>query len=479
MTIYPIRQGGMAGGEVMRSLTIKLGVSALLVILAVSSLPFIGLTTSAEDDATGVIIDFGYWDVVWTEMTFQEDWDAVRALEEACDMNSLPLVFSDETKTHLVSINGQLNLYGVTWGLYVIDDEGLWKAVEDYHSVNAYDEGIICWARSSGPDSVIPATDQTGFNYYGYARDGISLKSNEPLRVVSLAPSITETVAAVGGVDYLVGTDYYSNYPQEVVDRQNSGKIEIVGGYTDPNYEWIINADPDIVICDGGTGEHVSMANKLRKSGVDCVVLYNATDVEKLYDNMWIVASAMGVSGNANKAITSAKNTIDVVTSIAGFQVVERVFASLGVEPSPWTSGSDTFLSDLIGKAGGVNVFDASKSSWFMVNKEQIHKNDPSAIVIIYDSREITTEEEYQAIIDNLDPLWKETRAYRNGEIYIFSGDSADILSRPGPRLAQAAELLAKAFYPDNFLDRDPLDSVPQFFGDDYEQYLKYQYEAS
>lgn len=461
----------------MKSLTIKLGVSALLIILAVSSLPFIGVTTSAEDDASGVIIDFGYWNVIWTEMTFMDDWDAVRALEEACDMNSLQLVFGDDTKTNIVSIDEQLNLYGVEWGLYVID-EGSWKAIDDYHSINAKDAGIICWARASGPESVIPATDQTGFNYYGYARNGISMKSGEPLRVVTLAPSITETVASVGGIDYIVGTDLYSNYPEEVVKRQDNGTISIVGGYTDPNYEWIINMDPDVVICDGGTGEHISMANKLRKSGVDCVVLYNATDVESLYDNMWIVASTLGISDNASKAITATKDTIDVVTSISGSQVKERVFVSLGTEPSPWTSGSDTYLSDVIGKVGAVNVFDKQKSSWFMVNKEQIHAKNPSAIVIILDSREIKTEEEYEEIIENLDPIWKETRAYMNGEIYIFSGDSADILSRPGPRLAQAAELLAKAFYPENFLDRDPLDSVPKFFGNDYELYLTYQYEV-
>lgn len=462
---------------IMRSLTIKLGVSALLVILAVSSLPFIGVTTSAEDDATGVIIDYGYWDVVWTEMTFSEGWDAVRALEEACSMNSISVVFSDETKTKIISINGQLNLYGVVWGLYVIED-GSWKAVEDYHSVDAQEAGVVCWARASGPESVIPATDQTGFNYYSYARNGISIKSGEALRVVTLAPSITETVASVGGIDCIVGTDLYSDYPEEVVKRQKNGTISIVGGYTDPNYEWIINMDPDVVICDGGTGEHVSMANKLRKSGVDCVVLYNATDVERLYDNMWIVASTLGMSNNANKAITATKDTIDVVTSISGSQVKERVFVSLGTEPSPWTSGSDTYLSDVINKVGAVNIFDKQKSSWFMVNKEQIHAKNPSAIVIILDSREIKTEEEYEAIIEGLDPIWKETRAYQNGEIYIFSGDSADILSRPGPRLAQAAELLAKAFYPENFLFRDPLDSVPKFFGNDYEQYLTYQYKV-
>lgn len=185
--------------------------------------------------------------------------------------------------------------------------------MEDYHSVNASDAGIVCWARAGGAEDVIPGVDQSGFNYYSYARDGFSLRTGEKIRVVTLAPSITETVAAIGGLDHVVGTDLYSNYPEEVIKRQEKGDISIVGGYTDPNYEWILKLDPDVVICDGDTGEHVSIANKLRKSGVDCVVLYDATDVEKLYDNIWITASAFGLSKNAHNAIEGAKETIDTL----------------------------------------------------------------------------------------------------------------------------------------------------------------------
>ena len=458
----------------VRALRIKLEISSIIVVLAMASLPLIGLTSSAEDDARGVVIDFGYWDVVWTEMVFQEDWDAVDALEKACEMNGFSVVFGDAGKTSIVSINGQLNLYGVTWGLYVLDGGG-WRQVEDYHSVNASDAGIVCWARAGGAEDVIPGVDQSGFNYYSYARDGFSLRTGEKIRVVTLAPSITETVAAIGGLDYVVGTDLYSNYPEEVTKRQEKGDISIVGGYTDPNYEWILKLDPDVVICDGGTGEHVSIANKLRKSGVDCVVLYDATDVEKLYDNIWITASALGLSKNAHNAIEGAKETIDTVTGIVGIHSAERVFVSLGVEPSPWTSGSNTFMSDLISKAGGNNIFDGQKSSWFMVSKEQIYQKQPTAIIVIYDSAEITTDEQYQTLLDGMDAVWKETSAYKNGEVYVFSGASADILSRPGPRLAEAAELLAKVFYPENFIERDPLDIVPNYFGDDYVDYLKYQ----
>ncbi len=165
----------------VRALRIKLEISSIIVVLAVASLPLIGLTSSAEDDARGVVIDFGYWDVVWTEMVFQEDWDAVDALEKACEMNGFSVVFGDAGKTSIVSINGQLNLYGVTWGLYVLDGGG-WRQVEDYHSVNASDAGIVCWARAGGAEDVIPGVDQSGFNYYSYARDGFSLRTGERIR---------------------------------------------------------------------------------------------------------------------------------------------------------------------------------------------------------------------------------------------------------------------------------------------------------
>ena len=114
--------------------------------------------------------------------------------------------------------------------------------MEDYHSVNASDAGIVCWARAGGAEDVIPGVDQSGFNYYSYARDGFSLRTGEKIRVVTLAPSITETVAAIGGLDYVVGTDLYSNYPEEVIKRQEKGDISIVGGYTDPQ----LRMDPEI-----------------------------------------------------------------------------------------------------------------------------------------------------------------------------------------------------------------------------------------
>lgn len=458
----------------MKSVKIKLLASFMCLILILAITPFMGLTTAAQDTRQGVMIDFGYWDVNWTEMSFTEEINGIEALEAACHINDYEFVYLDKDAGTIYSINGQINLDGKEWAMYLQTADG-WELALDPYAVNAADYDLICWARAGGVDDLIPGTDYTGFNYYSYASDGKTLTTGEDLKIISLAPSITEMVAAVGGTQYLIGTDLYSNYPQEIIDKKDNDEISVVGGYTDPSYEWIIKLNPDLVLCDGGVGEHLNMANKLRKSGIDCVVLYNGTDIGTLYDNLWIVAAALGIEENANSVINSLRGTINDIKGIIGVQANKRVFVALSADPSPWTAGSETYMNDLIVTVSGKNIFQNQASSWFMVSKEQISLKQPEVMIIIVDSREISTDEEYQKILDSIDRMWRETPAYRNGEVYVFSGSSADLLSRPGPRLAEAAELIGKILHPDPFLKRDPLDLMPKYFDSDYQQYLKHQ----
>jgi iron complex transport system substrate-binding protein len=456
----------------MRSIGIKLTVSAVIALMIVASMPFIGLTESSRDSKEGLVLDFGYWNIEWIDMSFTPGMDGFGALEEACHIKGYSVTRLEDGTVY--AVNDQENLVGIKWTMYVMDGSK-WR-VADPASVKASDYRLISWARSGGVESLVPATDSSGFGYYSYAEDGVSLITGRGMRVVTLAPSITETVVAIGGLGCIIGTDLYSNYPQAIVDGHNDGSIAITGGYTDPNYEWIVKLAPDLVLCDGSVGQQVTLADKLRKSGIDCVVLYDAVDIGAMYDNLWIAASALGMSANANKAIAELRSTISVVSGIAG-DTNTRVFAALSADPSPWTAGSNTFMSDLIASAGGRNVFDSQSSSWFMVSKEQIYAKQPQVIIII-STKEITGEEEYQGILDSLDPVWKSTPAYQNGEVYVFSGTAGDVLSRPGPRLAEAEELLCKILNPEAFEQRDPLDTVPKYFGNDYHYYLKYQKEV-
>ena len=254
----------------MQASTIKLVSAGIIAILAATGISVIGFTADSVDAKQGVMIDFGYYEVDWIEMEFPEGMTGDQALDAACAERSYPIVKDPDGSVY--SVNSKTELEKVEWGMYVLDSSGNWSPVADPSGYDVSKEKIISWARTGVGSAMMPAVDQTGFTYYSYAKFGKN-PMGEDLKIVTLAPSVTETVCAVGGLDYIVGTDRYSDYPNGLVSRQNNGRISIVGGYTDPNFEKVVAENPDIVFLDGGTGEHVTMADKFRKSGINCVVL--------------------------------------------------------------------------------------------------------------------------------------------------------------------------------------------------------------
>ena len=293
-----------------------------------------------------------------------------------------------------------------------------------------------------------------------------------------MAPSVTETVCAIGGLDYIVGTDRYSDYPNGLVSAQNSGRISIVGGYTDPNFEKVVAENPDIVFLDGGTGEHVTMADKFRKSGINCVVLYNAVTTDDLLKNLWICASALGFPERGNDYITVVSEAINNICRIADLQD-KKVFVALGVSDSPYTAGSGTYVTNMLESLGARNIFANDSNSWFMASKETVYERQPDIIIIIHDAEQITSQREYRTLLSHFNDLWKRTPAYANGEVYVFSGDAASLLSRAGARLPESLELLAKIMDPESFINEDPTDVVGvKYYNDSYNDpdngYLRY-----
>ena len=451
----------------MEAIRIKLLASVAIILVVAASLPFVGLTESSADDRAGLVLDFGYWEAEWIEMPLAPGDTGDGVIARACAMKGYQLVRLDDGSVY--SVDKKENLIGVRWGFYVLEG-GKWKDADPASDIGGY--RLVSWARASGAEAIIPGADYDGFGYYSYAEGGRSLRTGESLRVVTLAPSITESVVAVGGLKHIVGTDLYSDYPAAIRERKASGEIKKVGGYIDPNYESIIDVEPDLVFCDGGVGQHVIMADKLRKAGVNCVVLYDAVGIGAMYDNLWIIASALGMSDSARDLVVKLRGSIDIVSGIAG-ETNKRVFAALSADPSPWTAGSDTFMSDIIANAGGRNVFESQSSSWFMVGKEQIYIKQPQVIIVLSASN-VDGDSGYDKLLDRLDPMWKSTPAYENGEVYVLYGEAADVMQRPGPRLAEATELVAKILNQEAFIDLDPLDAIPKYIGDEYHYYIQY-----
>jgi iron complex transport system substrate-binding protein len=458
----------------LNSMNMKLTISAAIIVVVAVTLVVTGLTKPETDDSHGMLIDFGYWDVTWKEMTFEDGMNGYDALDTVCGMLGYKVQYNSDGT--VLAIDGKMALKDMPWSLYKLDDKNKWAVVEDPKEFEVSDENILCWARAGSAEDVVTPTDSTGHLYFGYASEGKSKRTGNLLKVVSLAPSITETICELGGLDNIAGTDVYSDYPKEIVERKQSGLIAETGGYMDPSYELIVKVNPDLVFLDGSVGQQVTIADKLRKSGISCCVLFDSVDINALYSNIWVTACALGWPDHATAEIQNEKRVIDDVAGIAGVTNM-RTFITLSTDPSPWTAGNQTYINDIILTDGGVNVFD-DFPSWFMVSKEQIYAKQPS-VIIIMTAEKVTDEAGYQAMLDGMDSLWKQTPAFQDGNVYVFSGQADDVLSRPGPRLSEAAELIAKALNPTAFHDLDVSDVLPKFVHDDYRNYLKYQGDES
>ena len=454
----------------MNHLKVKLVLSvALLVGICIVS-PMIGITVATMDEKEGVMIDFGYYNVDWIEMNFDEDMNGMEALERACSLRGN--VLQKDVYGSVVSVNGEANLVASVWGMYVLEKDKTWQKVEIPQSYTVSNEKIISWARASDVNDMMPAVDHTGHTYYSYAFHGKTHQGRD-LRIASLAPSITEMLVAVGASEYIIATDKYSNYPQSISDRQDSGEISLVGGYTDPNYELILSSKPDIVFLDGSVGEHISIADKLRKSGFNAVVFYEVVKIPDLMKNIWIAASAVGMSKVGNDYNVQLSATINSVCAVLDIKSC-KAFVSLSTNDSPYVAGNNTYPDSILTSIGVTNIF-SDIPQWGMVDREAIYVKQPDAIIIIYSGSEIVSDREYEKVLRSLNSMWKDTPAFEGKNIYIFSGKSADLLSRPGARLGAVVELIAKVLDRDSFIAADYWDRCPKYFGDDYSQYLKYQ----
>lgn len=448
--------------------TVKLISSAVIAIMVVASIPFIGFTLDAQDEKQGVMIDYAYYNTEWIETEFDDGMTGSGILSKVCSEKGYGIEYNADGTVY--SVNNVPQLLNVKWGMYVLRGSGTdthWSEVENPDSYDISNEKIIAWARTGTGSEMMPAVDSAGFMYYSYATDGKN-RDGSPLKIVTLSPSVTETVIAVGGLDSIIGTDRYSDYPNSLVRKQNSGEIRIVGGYTDPNFELIVAERPDIVFLDGGTGEHVTMADKLRKAGVNCVVLYSAADMDSLLKNLWICASALGNPTVGNSYINDVKEAVNSICRIPEI-TGKRVFVSLGVSESPYTPGSNTYVTNMLESLGAVNIFADDSEGWFMADKEAVYDEQPDVIIIIYDTAEIKTQRQYRSLISQVNDMWKQTPAFRNGDVFVFSGDAASLLSRPGARLPEALELVAKIIDPDSFAAADPTDRIGvKYYNDSY-----------
>ena len=257
-------------------------------------------------------------------------------------------------------------------------------------------------------------------------------------RVISIAPSNTEILYAIGAGDQLVGRDDYSDYPTEALDLPSIGDT-----FAGVNSESIIALQPDLVLAAQITPpEYVT---QLQGLGITVFWLANPLSIEELYENLRIVAELTGNENHAEDLITNLQARVAAVDEVlASATGTPSVFYELDASDpaAPWTAGGGTFIDQLIERAGGVNIGSALDGAYAQFSIEELIIQNPDAILLGDAAYGITVESV------GARAGWAGLAAVLNGAVYPFDDN---LVSRPGPRLVDALEQLALLLHPEIF----------------------------
>ncbi len=280
--------------------------------------------------------------------------------------------------------------------------------------------------------------------------------SKRPTRIISLLPSVTEILWAVNASRQVIAVDEYSNYPPQVLEEVKNGTLVNIGSGWYPNVELILSLKPDLVIGVDSVPSHHTLKKMLAEYGIP-VVLLPDKNFEDVVDSIIIVGRLTGhpaeAAALATKLREEAVSLRTWINSYLNTTKLSREKVALVVWPKPlWVAGNSTFEDDIIKLAGGVNAY-SYISGWQAVNPETLLKVDPDVIVVTLGHEGINmTRSQFVSYLKGIlgNAVYNIT-AVKYNRIFFVVGDYNDMLVRPGPRIVEAAKLLAVLLYPNAF----------------------------
>jgi len=259
--------------------------------------------------------------------------------------------------------------------------------------------------------------------------DDLGRTVNVPLKIdraVSLAPSLTEMIFAVGAGDTLVGVTSYCNYPEQ------AKSVQKIGDTMTPNIERIIALKPQVVFV-STSSQLEAFTKTLDEQGI-AVFVSDAKSLDDVYRSFDQFGDLFGTKKQASNIISGLKRRAEAVrTRVDGKANPPKVFVQISNDPL-FTIGKNSFLTEILEQAGGTSATKDVATAYPKLSKETALALNPD-VIILSDSD------------DNKEPneVFKNSPAVKNGRIYRIN---ADIISRPGPRLVDAIEQIATDLYP-------------------------------
>ena len=253
-----------------------------------------------------------------------------------------------------------------------------------------------------------------------------------PSKIVSLAPSNTEILYALGLEDKLVGVTEYCNYPEDALSKEK------VGGYGDVDIEKIVVINPDLILAEDLHKHEVIPA--LERLGFTVIALV-PHNFQEVMDSIRLIGRVTGVEEKALQIVDDMSKKIKAITDETdkiNQEEKPKVLYVIWHEPI-MSVGSDTRIHELIEKAGGINIAAVAGEGYPTLTLEEIINTNPQVIMVNDDiSLQFILNESRLAVVD----------AFINGQIY---GINADLTNRPTPRIVEALELMAKMIHPEIF----------------------------
>ncbi|MGI1691727.1 ABC transporter substrate-binding protein, partial [Thermoanaerobacter uzonensis] len=192
----------------------------------------------------------------------------------------------------------------------------------------------------------------------------------KPQRIVSLAPSTTELIYALGAGNKVVGVTDFDNYPPEVKD------VPKVGGFKGPNVEAITAQKPDIIFASTLSGKE--QMESLEKMGIP-VVMLEAKNIDQIYQSIRIIGQITGTEKKGEELIKQMQDKIKEINDKVKDLPKVSVFYLVSLDGN-WTAGKGTFIDELINLAGGKNVAE-DVNGWAQYSVEELVKKNPDVII--------------------------------------------------------------------------------------------------
>ncbi|MBE5101917.1 ABC transporter substrate-binding protein [Priestia aryabhattai] len=265
------------------------------------------------------------------------------------------------------------------------------------------------------------------------ARDKEITLKKQPKKIVSLMPSNTEIVYALGLDKELVGVTSNDDYPKSVKKKAQVGDMNV-------NAEKVIALNPDLVLAHASSmGVSDEVFKQIESAGIPVFVVKDSTTFDTVYDSITQIGKLTGKTKEANQTIKDMKEKVASIEKKAKTISKEdrkKVWIEVSGAPEIYTTGKGTFMNEMLTMIGADNVA-ASEKGWVKFSEEQVVKLNPDVIIATYDA-------DKNEIMKR--PAWSSMTAVKEGNIEKVDQNK---INRLGPRIVDGLEDLAKAVYPE------------------------------